>query len=236
MPGKNIPEQDLIDQIGPIWRELWNDVWHVTHPERFLSILDDGAILPNPNIPDKVRWKTARGAEFYPYVRSIDGVSIFDFRDFDAVWYQEHYPLSSWHEFVNLHRDFGKWTGAVWLRLNAPLIEPQTIWGKQLVAKWKEDNRLGQTIMPRIECAHIGPIPLACICQIIFIRSRDNGTYHTWKLENFDRPAYENLVTEWRKDYETLRNRPRKIHMPSSDVPHDLAARLKAAKRRLKRD
>jgi len=59
--------------------ELHGGLWHSTHPERFTGILQSGAILPEPNMQDSDRWKTSRGRGFYPYVRLIGGVSLFDF-------------------------------------------------------------------------------------------------------------------------------------------------------------
>ena len=79
------PDEKTIEQVGPIWRELWGGVWHTTHPERFLSILNDGAILLEPPIPNDERWGVGLGPDHYPFVRSIGGVSLFDFRDFDPV-------------------------------------------------------------------------------------------------------------------------------------------------------
>jgi len=42
--------------------ELVGGLWHTTHPDRFERILKAGAILPEPDIPDKERWKTAEGS------------------------------------------------------------------------------------------------------------------------------------------------------------------------------
>lgn len=108
-------DEKMIDVIGPIWRELWGGVWHTTRPDRFLSILDDGAILPEPSIPNGERWGIALGPDLYPFVRSIGGVSLFDFRGFAPVTYQEKYTVSMWRTFVPYRQD---WAGAIWLEVD----------------------------------------------------------------------------------------------------------------------
>jgi len=65
-----------------VLQTLRGSVWHTTNCDRYKSILADGAILPEPSIPDSDRWGTGLGTIGCPYVRSIGGVSLFDFRDF----------------------------------------------------------------------------------------------------------------------------------------------------------
>ena len=64
-------------------------------PDRLASILEDEGILSEPDIPESDRWKTSRGPEYYPYVRTLGGVSLFDFNNFDQKSYDEKYPLSN---------------------------------------------------------------------------------------------------------------------------------------------
>src|SRR5262245_19581650 len=64
---------------------LHGRLWHTTRPDRFESIVRDGAILPEPaNVPDTERWGTANGPRNHPYARFIGGSSLFDFRNFDG--------------------------------------------------------------------------------------------------------------------------------------------------------
>ncbi len=70
-----------------VLRELHGRLWHTTHPDRFRDILTSGAILPNPKMPERDRWCTSLGPDHYPYVRTLDGVSLFDFDKFDAETY-----------------------------------------------------------------------------------------------------------------------------------------------------
>ncbi len=82
------PDEKTIEKVGPIiWRVLWGGVWHTTHPERFLSILDDGAVLPNPPYSDH------NGT----FAQSLGGVSLFDF---NPIEYEKSHPVASWRAFV----------------------------------------------------------------------------------------------------------------------------------------
>ena len=109
--------------------ELAGKLWHTTQPERFERILQSGAILPEPDIPDKDRWKTAAGPEHYPYVRILGGVSLFDFRDFQPESYTERYSLSSWHEFVPYQESCGR---AVWIEIHRHKLASQFVSGADL--------------------------------------------------------------------------------------------------------
>lgn len=71
-------EQDD-DLAAVVLQTLRGGVWHTTDSERYKGILSAGAILPEPPIPDSDRWETGLGTIGCSYVRSIGGVSLFDF-------------------------------------------------------------------------------------------------------------------------------------------------------------
>ena len=95
--------------------ELHGRVWHTTIPVRYDGILRTGSIVPNPAIPDSERWGTGLGPKHYPYVRVLDGVSLFDFHGFDAKTYSDEYPGSSWRTFVPYRCDKG---AAIWMEID----------------------------------------------------------------------------------------------------------------------
>jgi hypothetical protein len=143
---------------------LRKGLWHTTTLERFEGIRQHGAILPNPDIPDSERWHTSAGPAAYPYVRTLGGVSLFDFREFDPETYNDKYPLSVWAEFVPFRRQH---RCAVWLCINPQSVTNAYIGPGQLLAKWKEGGSLQHTLMPMIEGAHIGPVPRAAIVEVL---------------------------------------------------------------------
>jgi len=71
-------------------------LWHTTSFDRYQKIVESGFILPSPPVPDDERWGTIQGPDYYPYVRLLGGVSLFDFNGFDPDSYGEKYPLSTW--------------------------------------------------------------------------------------------------------------------------------------------
>jgi hypothetical protein len=137
-------------------RELLGGLWHTTHPTRFQSILTAGAILPEPAIAEKDRWKTSQGRELYPYVRILGGVSLFDFEAFDPEAYAESHPRSDWREFVPYRKS---WGCSVWIEIDREKIAANFLSADEVVARWNSDNAHRHTIMPRIEAAHIGKLP-----------------------------------------------------------------------------
>lgn len=155
-------------RISPVefLKALGDRLWHTTSPARYEQIKAAGAILPEPPLPDSERWKTAGGPKHYPFVRSIGGVSLFDFTGFDPDVYGERYPLSTWQEFVPFRLT---WGAAVWMEVDheaapGPIIRP-----KALVEKWNSENAHAHTLMPMIEAAHIGAIPVQVVRRVLFV-------------------------------------------------------------------
>jgi hypothetical protein len=147
--------------------ELGGGLWHSTHKDRFKLILASGAILPEPEIPNRERWKTSMGEHYYPYVRTLGGVSLFDFSGFDRARYSEECPLSTWWEFVPFRREWGH---AVWIEIDRGQVAPNFISGVDIVARWKSDAAYRHTIMPYIEAAHLGSIPRRAFKRAFLVR------------------------------------------------------------------
>jgi len=135
-------------------KELIGGLWHTTHPERFTTILLIGSILPEPNMPNDQRWKTSRGPDYYPYVRTIGGVSLFDLVGFDPERYTERCPMSSWCEFIPYPAE---WGCSVWIEIDRSQVS--VLSNPDLQATWESERAYCHTLMPQIEAAHIGPLP-----------------------------------------------------------------------------
>jgi len=185
-----------IGAIGPIWRELYGRLWHTTHPERFLGILNSAAILPEPPIPDSERWGTLNGPRNYPYVRSIGGVSLFDFSEFEPDTYNSKY-VASWGEFLPFRR---AWAGAIWIEID-PSKLGSYVPGPELLIRWKSGTFLGHNIMPRIEAANVGPVPLNAMLRALAISVGDSGMYHEMSIDNFDNRLYSEWLERWRVEH-----------------------------------
>ena len=138
-----------------VLQRLVGAVWHTTNSERFQGILRSGAILPEPDIPNTERWSTAQGSQWYPYVRTLGGVSLFDFRGFDPDCYSDQFRLSSWAEFVPFR---SAWREAVWIEIDTEKVGEGFLSCSELLARWKA-AKVGNRIMPLIEAAYLGPLP-----------------------------------------------------------------------------
>lgn len=152
-------------------RELCGGLWHMTHLDRFQSIFAGGSILPEPNIPDSDRWKTSQGKDHYPYVRTLGGVSLFDFDQFDADRYRKEYPVRAWYEFVPY---VPSWGCSVWIEIDRGRAASQLISGSDLVARWESDDAYGHSIMPQIEAAHLGPLPRVAFKRAFLVLEEDD--------------------------------------------------------------
>jgi hypothetical protein len=161
-------EQALADQV---LARVLNGVWHTTNSVRFRGILVAGAILPEPPIPDTERWSTSQGPRYYPYVRTLGGVSLFDFREFDPTEYSERYPLSTWKAFVPY---CSTWKEAVWIELDIEALGQDFVSGTQLLERWNS-IQVGNRIMPLIEAAHIGAVPLSAFKSVFSVRAGTAG-------------------------------------------------------------
>lgn len=144
--------------------QLQGFVWHTTSPARYRQIVESGAIVPNPDIPDAERWKTGNGPDTYPYVRVLGGVSLFEFIDFDPISYTAAYPMSMWRNFVPC---CVKWDAAMWLQIDVQSLGRRYTPSRELVARWKSEGAWKHTIMPHIEAASLSPIPVASIRRVL---------------------------------------------------------------------
>ena len=146
---------------------LNNSIWHTTSIDRYASISESGYLLPEPDIDDKHRWKTANGKQNYPYVRILGGVSLFEFNNFDSEEYSRKYPVSMWGAFIPYRRE---WKSSIWIEIEKEKIIDNFISGVDLLAMWKEKGMYRHTIMPIIEAAYIGALSTAAF-KNVFISS-----------------------------------------------------------------
>jgi hypothetical protein len=155
--------------------ELCGRIWHTTTEERFERILRSGEISPEPDIPDCDRWSTGLGPKHYPYVRFLGGVSLFDFRQFDAEAYSRKYPLSQWRAFVPCQR---LRPSAVWIEIDHEQVAAKFVSGSELVARWEAEKAHGHKIMPHIEAAHLGAVPRRAFKKAFLVRINNDDEFH----------------------------------------------------------
>lgn len=122
---------------------LRKSIWHTTHPDRFEKTLRTGEILANLDIPDAECWTTSRGPDYYSYVRHIGGVNRFNFCG-----------------FVPIYRG---WPNSIWLEIDTREVNGEYVEAKKLWERQDTEGAHRHTLVPRIEAAVIGSIPLGVI-------------------------------------------------------------------------
>ena len=146
---------------------LRGHLWHQTHPDRYRSIIESGSILAEPNLPNSERWKASLGPGHYPYVRHIGGVSLFDFIGFDPIEYSRTCPASSWRKFVPCRSD---WIESVWIEIDRDAVRKNYLSPLDLAERQGAENAERHTLMPRIEAAVLGSIPIVTFRRILLYR------------------------------------------------------------------
>lgn len=148
--------------------KLAGRLWHVTRPDLFELILADGFISPEPKIPASDRYGGGRGISF---VRRIGGFSIFDFpARFDLPQYRRDCPASSLEAFIPYNRDRGE---AVWIEIDIEKCGDAIVRGAAALKRWKAEEAYRHRIMPYVEGAHIGDMPVSNIAAAYLCRKGD---------------------------------------------------------------
>ena len=80
--------------------------------------------------------------------------------------------MCSWQTFVPFQ---AKWGSAVWIEIDRERVAPQFISSPDLLAKWKADEAQRAAIMPIIEAAHLGPLPLVAFKRTFLVREGDSA-------------------------------------------------------------
>ena len=141
-------------------------LWHTTCEGLCKLIIESGAILPNPDIPDSRRWNPKGGEERYPYVRKLGGVSLFDFKDFDPDEYSKRCPSSDWEEFVPYRK---RWGSAVWIQIDRNLAQGDLISPYALWKRCEQERATMHKIMPYLEAGYIGEVPVCFFQQVLLV-------------------------------------------------------------------
>ena len=201
---------DQLREFGPIWNALEGGLWHTTHPDRFFGILRTGKIEFEPDIPDKHRWSTSGGPKYYPFVRSLGGVSLFDFGEVrDKVDLAKAQRLGL-GEFVP-YRDV--WDVAVWIEVDREKVADSVIGCSELVALWGTDRRYGK-LMFDIEAAHIGDLPLTSCMRVLFVRHGAADQIFEFELTDFDVAGYAEVYKKWKAGIRTYDQSRRDAYGP----------------------
>lgn len=151
-------------------KKLYGSVWHSTSIERFEKIKADGRIKANPDLSDKERFSTKFGAKHYPFVRSIGGVSVFDFRTFDVKKYSHKFSVSNWATFAPCRTG---WAETIWIEVDILQLKDTFLSGQQIRELWKSENS-SRKFITIIEGAVMEFIPSSAFKQVLLYKSSSN--------------------------------------------------------------
>lgn len=151
--------------------QLKNGVWHTTSVERYKSILKTGFILPEPDIPEEGRWGGGLDENKHPFVRSIGGVSLFDFRNLNQKNNENKCLSTGWHSFVPVQR---AWKQAIWININELVLGEEYYCPDALLHKSRVEGNIRKFIVG-VEAAHIGELPVSKFKKVlIYTKSRNS--------------------------------------------------------------
>lgn len=181
--------------MGELHGRLHGGLWHTTRPDRLLPIVESRAILVEPDVDDGERSNTANGPKNYPISRTIGGISLFDFDGFHPESYEKQFPSSSWHFFVLYVRS---WQGSVWLEIEREVVREQLVSPAALLSKWKEEGLHGHNILPALEAAHLGDLPISAISSA-FLTWDIGREVREFNIRNFDHELFDQRLREWQE-------------------------------------
>ena len=130
------------------------------------------AILSDPPVPEDKRWGANCGPSGWPYVRTLGGVSLFDFAGFDPEDYEARYLASSWRQFVP-YRHRRLWGASIWIEINREKAADALIEANVLVARRHKEKAERHNLMPHIEACYIGDIPSGLFVRTLAVANGD---------------------------------------------------------------
>ena len=149
---------------------LRGGLWHTTSECRFQGIMSQKAILSDPPVPEDKRWGANCGPSGWSYVRTLGGVSLFDFAGFDPEDYTARYPACSWKEFVPYRH---LWRASIWIEIDREKATDNLVGANELVAQWHKENAERHILMPYIEACYIGDIPSGLFVRTLAVANGD---------------------------------------------------------------
>lgn len=180
-----------------LWAVLDGRLWHATGPGALKGILADGEIRI---VGDRY------GNSF---CRQLGCVALLDFGPT---------AVDDWGQFNNWSGWFGDQQQArvaVWLEIDRRAAAENVIDAGALHQKWK--NHLSKQIIPGVEAGHRGPVPVACIGNVLLIDRHEWSTFDL--LVGIDEGPLRRL-----EDFERS--------LPPAPDPHPLVVAMEARRKR----
>ncbi len=125
-------------------KELKGKIWHSTSVANALEITKHGYILAEPDIDESNRWG-GKLESLYPFVRSIGGISLFDFR------LPNSYISEILYSFIPCRKG---WAKTVWFDIDVQYLNESFLSAEQTRQRWIEAG-MNRQYMPKLEAASL---------------------------------------------------------------------------------
>lgn len=135
--------------------QLKGKVWHSTSVVNAKKIVTHGEILANPDIEAESRWGGTCESK-YPFVRTLGGISLFDFR---LPKTHSNELLTRW---VPCHT---KIPATVWFEIDISKLKGFFLSAEETRIKWR-DAGMDRQFMPHLEASCLCPISVQDIKSI----------------------------------------------------------------------
>ncbi|AYO14234.1 hypothetical protein D0812_07375 [Vibrio owensii] len=149
--------------------QLRGKVWHSTSIENAKSIVGCGAILAEPELSETKRW----GSATQLFVRSIGGISLFDFR------LPNSHSSGLLSRFVPCKVDLIR---TVWFEIDLSKLGSSFLSAEDTRLRWINAG-MNTQYMPKLEAASLCAIPISCI-KTVYVCDR-RGVFRVTALEEF---------------------------------------------------
>ncbi|PKG86490.1 hypothetical protein CXF85_01950 [Colwellia sp. 75C3] len=136
--------------------KLKGKVWHSTSFDNAVKIIKSGSILSNPNISTEDKWGGNSETD-YPFVKSIGGISLFDFR------LPESHSSELLYRWVPCQVKFSK---TVWFEIDTSKLHSCFLSAEDTLVKWEKAG-MTRNYMPYLEASCISPIDTQYIKSIL---------------------------------------------------------------------
>ncbi|MGR5518921.1 hypothetical protein ACPV5H_26345 [Vibrio harveyi] len=145
-------------------QQLQGKVWHSTTLENANEIVRKGYILAEPNIDQSKRWGR-NDSSAYPFVRSIGGISLFDFR------LPSSHSNPMLYSFVPCKAGY---TQTVWFEIDIQKLDESFLSADETREQWKASGMV-RNYMPKLEACSLCPIPTNLVKSVYI--SNKHGTF-----------------------------------------------------------
>lgn len=86
----------------------------------------------------------------------------------------------------------------MWLQIEREVVSEQLVSPTALLNKWKDQGLHGHNILPKLEAAHLGDLPVSAISSAFL--TWDNGRkVREFNIRDFDHEPFQHRLREWQE-------------------------------------